>query len=408
VRTTPKVARSTWLDELPDLISFAPPDGVVWLREHEGFVGWGEAVRIDPGTGPRRFARAMEMLQEMFERIDHDASDVPPLRAVGSFTFDPARPGSYLVLPKVLVGSENGKAWVTTIDEDIPDLSPRFERSAARRDRVRYSGSSISEVAWLDFVARATEAIADERFAKVVLARDVQVWSEEPFDLPAIVGRLALRFPGCFTFMTDGLVGASPERLIERNDGRVRSTVLAGSAPRGKDNDEDDEIGRTLLDSTKDADEHDLAVRSVLEVLDPVCKTLRLDGPHLMRLANVQHLATDFIGELSESPSALELAGRLHPTAAVGGAPREPALRFIGEHEGLDRGRYTGPVGWVDPQGDGEWAIALRCAELEGKRGRLFAGNGIVADSLPEAELEETRLKLRAMESVLGDPGASR
>lgn len=401
MRLERRAAETTQLDERPDLVSYLRPDGFAWIHDHEGFVAWGEAERIDPGTGAGRFERAHGMLQDAFERID--AAGQPPL-AVGSFTFDPDRAGSFLVIPKVVVGSRAGRAWVTTVDSDKPDLSARFERSRPRLDRVRYSGSSLSEIGWLDAVARATDAIGRGVFDKVVLARDVHVWSEAPFDLPAIVGRLALRFPSCFTFLSDGLVGASPERLIERNGPRVRSTVLAGSAKRGSDGSEDDALGDALLASTKDANEHRFAVASVSEVLDPLCRTsLGVDGPRLLRLANVQHLATEFTGRLRSDLSALQVAGRLHPTAAVGGLPRTPSLRFIKEVEGLDRGRYTGPVGWVNADGDGEWAIALRCAELDGSRGRLFAGGGIVSDSLPEEELEETRLKLRAMESVLGD-----
>ena len=404
MRSAPIEARTVELDEQPDLVSFLKPDGYAWIQEHEGFVAWGEAERIDPGVGRGRFDRAQEMVAAAFDRIDADKSKVgrAPV-AIGSFTFDPDTPGSFLVIPKVLVEVRGGRARMTVIDDEIPDLTPRFARSAPRMDRVRYSGSSLSELRWLDAVASATTAIETGRFDKVVLARDVHVWSEVPFDLPAIVGRLALRFPGCFTFLSEGLVGASPERLVERSGARVRSTVLAGSARRGSGEAEDAELGRTLLASEKDANEHEYAVASVQEVLGPLCSRLDVDGPHLMRLANVQHIATDFVGDLNAGISALELAGRLHPTAAVGGTPRGPALDFIKEVEGLDRGRYTGPVGWVDADGNGEWAIALRCAELEGTRGRLFAGNGVVAGSLPEAELEETRLKLRAMESVLGD-----
>lgn len=404
MRTERLVARTVQLDETPDLVSLLPLHGFAWLREHEGFVAWGEAQRIDPGVGPGRFERAHEMLAEVFESIEHEgASGSGPL-AVGSFTFAGDRDGSRLVVPKVVVESRGGRASVTVIGTDVPDLSPRFERSGPRMERVRYSGSSLSEIAWLDAVSRATDQIEADAFEKVVLARDISVWSERPFDLPSIVARLALRFPACFTFLVDGFLGASPERLVELSEGRLRSTVLAGTAPRGDGSVDDADRGEALLASSKDANEHRLAVVSVQEVLGELCDDLRVDGPRLLRLANAQHLATDVTGNLKGSASALQLAGRLHPTAAVGGLPRDAALRFITEVEGLDRARYSGPVGWVDANGDGEWAIALRCAELEGTRGRLFAGAGVVDGSLPEAELEETRVKLRAMESVLGDP----
>lgn len=401
MKTSPLVVRERELDETPDLASLLPEDGFAWIREHEGFVAWGEAIRLDPGTGLRRFERAAEMLSEVFRGVESTTGRRGPI-ALGSFTFDPDASGSALVVPSVLVEVRDGRGWVTSIDSELPQIDPVFARSVPRQAKVRYSGSSVSEIEWLDTVARATEAIENGELDKVVLARDVHVWSEAPFHLPGIVGRLCLRFPGCFTFAIDDFVGASPERLIAREQKRIHSTVLAGSARRGRDDAQDSERGRELLTSTKDANEHELAMVSARDALEPLCAKLHVDGPKLLRLANVQHLATDIVGDLTGDETALELVDRLHPTAAVGGTPRARALEFISSHEGLDRARYSGPVGWVDAAGDGEWAIALRCAELNGDRGRLFAGAGIVAGSLPEAELEETRLKLRAMESVLG------
>lgn len=403
MRASPLVVRARELDETPDLGSLLPEGGFAWIREQEGFVAWGESLRLDPGTGPRRFERAAEMLSQVFEGIESESTGSRAPLALGSFTFDPNTTGSVLVVPAIVVEVRDGRGWVTAIEAEPPHIDPVFARLVPRRAKVRYSGSSVSEIAWLDAVARATALIEGGELDKVVLARDVEVWSEAPFHLPAIVARLSLRFPGCFTFSVDGFVGASPERLIARDGKRVHSTVLAGSAPRGRDEAEDSERGTELLESAKEANEHELAVVSAREVLEPRCSRLRLDGPKLLRLANVQHLATDIVGDLTAEATALELAGLLHPTAAVGGAPRISALNFISAHEGMDRARYSGPVGWVNAAGDGEWAIALRCAELRGDRGRLFAGAGIVGGSLPEAELEETRLKLRAMESVLGD-----
>jgi menaquinone-specific isochorismate synthase len=178
---------------------------------------------------------------------------------------------------------------------------------------------------------------------------------------------------------------------------------LAGSAARGRDPEDDARIGEELLRSEKNRSEHRLAVESVRDVLAPRCAELRTDAePWLLRLANVQHLATRLDGELAEPVPSLVLAGALHPTAAVCGTPTELALDRIRRLEDMDRGRYAGPVGWTDAGGDGEWGIALRCAEVDGHRARLFTGNGLVAGSLPELELEETRLKLLAMQSALG------
>jgi len=180
--------------------------------------------------------------------------------------------------------------------------------------------------------------------------------------------------------------------------------VLAGTTGRSTDEAEDAALGAALLDSSKERAEHRYAADSVREVLAPITDVLHHDDtPRLLRLDNVQHLATTFRGTLSGDATSLQIAAALHPTAAVGGTPREGAVAMIAELEGMERGRYAAPVGWTDLDGDGEWGIALRCAELDGARARLFAGVGIVVDSLPEAELEETRLKLLAMQTALGE-----
>ena len=203
-------------------------------------------------------------------------------------------------------------------------------------------------------------------------------------------------------YLVDGLVGASPELLIRRRGESVTSLALAGSARRDPDPVVDDQLGSELLASSKDLHEHALASESVERVLGRVCRSLqRPNRPGLLKLANVQHLATPFAGNLTESHDVLDLVGMLHPTAAVGGTPTLDAIEMIRALEGMERGRYAGPVGIFDPAGDGEFAIALRCAEISGARARLFAGAGLVQGSVPEDELEETRIKLQAMLSAL-------
>jgi menaquinone-specific isochorismate synthase len=401
VRTVPIEGPDRLLDVL------AEDGGVAWVRDGDGFVGCGQAVRIDAGAGPERFARAAEEFAVLADRAEIDDAVATPgsgLVAFGSFTFDARSSGSVLVVPEVTIGRRDGVTWMTIAgDADIVDQG-REEPPAPLRppDRVRYAGSSVPDHLWLDAVARALKRIDADEVAKVVLARDYAVWDREPFDPRVLARRLADQFPECFTFLCDRLIGATPELLIRRIGDTVESTVLAVSAPRGEEGSSDERIGAGLLASDKDRREHDLAVDSVRDVLARHCVSLAVDEePHLLRLENVQHLETRLGGTLRSDMSALALAGELHPTAAVGGAPRDAAIEMIRELEGMDRGRYAGPVGWIDADGDGEWGIALRCAELSGARARLFAGGGIVAGSLPEAELEETRLKLRAMQSVL-------
>ena len=401
--------RTEQLDDARPLLDLSPTDdAVAWVRDGQGMVGWGTAVRIDPGPGLDRFAAADASLR----RLAADAEVVDPIQlpgsglvGIGSFTFDAHAAGSVLVVPRVVVGRRDATTWLTTIDPVGADPVPGPATDPPRqpvRDRPRYAGSSKPDLRWLEAVAAAIERIETSELAKVVLARDHAVWSHEPFDALDLARRLTARFPRCHTFVVDGLVGATPELLLARTGDRVVSRVLAGTTGRSDDEAEDAALGAALLASDKDRQEHVHAADSVHRVLEPWCDELvHDDRPRLLRLDNVQHLATSFEGRLRAPRSSLEIVAALHPTAAVGGTPRDAALATIAELEGMDRGRYAAPVGWTNPSGDGEWGIALRCAQLSGARARLFAGGGIVAASLPEDELQETRLKLLAMQAVL-------
>lgn len=382
-----------------DLVSILPPGGYLWTRDGDGLAAWGRAALVEVGTGSDRFERAAGDLAEAFSSISRNEGDPPPI-AFGSFTFDPDEPGSFLAVPEVIVRSdENGTVISVVGDTDVPNL---VEREAGVPVKVRYAGSAISEVEWLDVVERGLKEIRSGQVEKVVLARDLAIWAESDFDLPLLLKYLASAYPTCYTFCCEGLLGATPELLIRRTGASVESLVLAGTAARSTDPEEDERFGRDLLASAKDHSEHEPSVDSVVRVLDPLCDRLETDPePHLLRLANVQHLATRVTGSLAGDVTSLELAGALHPTAAVCGRPTEDARTLIRSLEGMSRGRYAGPVGWVDADGNGEWGIALRCAQIDGARGRLFAGGGVVAASEPEAELEETRLKFRAMMSAL-------
>ena len=398
------------LDDDRPLVDLLPvDDGLLWSQRDEGLAGWGTAVRLTPGTGPDRFARAEQAVAALAAAAHVDDTVGVPgggLVAFASFTFDPRTAGSVLVVPRRVVGRRGGVTWETRIDG--PDLLDEVPGPASTplpdpvRDRVRFAGSSLPDVQWLDAVAQAVTHIEGGAVDKVVLARDHAVWSRHRLDPRWLAGRLARRFPDCFTFLVDALIGATPELLLRRSGQQVTSVSLAGSAPRGEDEEADAEAGAALLASDKDQREHGFAARSVAAALQPVCATSTVSPqPFLLRLDNVQHLATEVHGTLAGPHGALALVDRLHPTAAVGGTPRDRALALIRRLEGMDRGRYAGPVGWVAADGDGEFGIALRCAELSGARARLFAGAGVVEGSLPEDELEETRVKLRAMQGAL-------
>ncbi len=398
------------LDDDRALVDLLPvDDGLLWSRGGDGLAGWGTAVRIPPGHGAGRFATAAEALSDLADHAHlDDAVGVPGggLVAFASFTFDPAVDGSVLVVPRRVVGRLDGRTFETRVDgPGLPDDVPgpaATSHPAPVRDRVRYAGSSLPDVQWLDAVAQAVKRIDDGEVDKVVLARDHAVWSHHRLDARWLAARLAARFPDCFTFLVDQLIGATPELLVRRTGSQVTSVALAGTTPRHDDPDEDAAAGAALLASDKDQREHALAAQSVTAALAPVCDVLDASPePFLLRLDNLQHLATEVTGRLRGDTHVLALVDRLHPTAAVGGTPRDRALAMIREVEGMDRGRYAGPVGWVAADGDGEFGIALRCAELSGARARLFAGAGVVAGSLPEDELEETRVKLRAMQGAL-------
>ncbi len=405
--------RTAVLDDDRPLLDLTPlpAETVAWVRKGDGLIGWGTAVRIEPGPGSGRFLRADAALRDLASETEVDDPVGAPgtgLVGLGSFTFDAKAGGSVLIVPRGVVGRHAGTTWLTTIDPEGADPAPGPATVAPRaplRDRPRFAGSSNPDLRWLEAVAEAAARIRAGELDKVVLARDHAIWSHEPFDPLDLARRLAQRFPRCHTFVMDGLVGATPELLLRRSGRHIASRVLAGTTGRSDDEVEDAALGAALLASDKDRLEHALAADSVLEVLAPRCTELHHDPePRLLRLDNVQHLATTFSGELRDTErteTSLEVVAALHPTAAVGGTPRTEALALIQACEGMDRGRYAAPVGWTTPDGDGEWGIALRCAELSGARARLFAGGGIVGASLPEDELQETRLKLLAMQAVL-------
>jgi menaquinone-specific isochorismate synthase len=244
---------------------------------------------------------------------------------------------------------------------------------------------------------------ASDTLRKVVLAQDQYATAADPIDARVLLSRLAARYPDCYTFSCDGMVGATPELLIRRDGRQVSALVLAGTTPRGGTRAEDDQLGAALLADAKNTEEHVYAVTSMRELLGPLCATLDIEPrPALLKLPNLQHLGTHVHGTLPDTRrSALALAAAVHPTAAVCGTPTGEAMELIRELEQMDRERYAGPVGWVDADGNGEFGIALRCAQLSGRTARLIAGGGMVAGSEPAAELAEVQVKLRPMRNAL-------
>ena len=268
---------------------------------------------------------------------------------------------------------------------------------------------------WRDVVAAGIAAVHADEVDKVVLARDVVARTQRPLDVRWALGRLADRYPSCWTFSVDGMIGATPELLVRSEKGLVTSRVLAGTIRRTGDDAADLARAAILAHSSKDLEEHEYAVRSVAHALEPFCSSTNVpDVPFVLHLPNVLHLASDVTGVLTDAsegvvgtpahPSSLALAAALHPTAAVCGTPTRAAAALIRRIEGMDRARYAGPVGWFGADGDGEWGIALRSAQTSADdptRVRLFAGCGIVAASDPAAELAESEAKLVPMRTAL-------
>lgn len=383
---------------------------VVWMSPTITLAGFGRMIPVPAPPGPDRFTAAESGFRQWLGRHQIDDRVARPGSGpllFASMAFDENNSDNVAVIPEIVVGSIDGRWFVTTVGEVDPAwLYHPAGSAAAATGRPRYAGASIPDLRWLEAVDTAIDLIKNGEFEKVVLARDYAVWARSAFDPRAIIHRLHTRFPGCFVFAVENLVGASPELLIRVNGLHAESVTLAGTIKRSDDPAEDAALADHLLGSEKDLMEHELAVRSVESVLAPRCERLLHDPqPVLMDLANVRHLATRFHGRLTAPASALQMAGALHPTAAVGGWPAQAGMDAIRRLEGMNRGRYAGPVGWIDRHGNGEFAIALRCAELSGARARLFAGAGIVEGSLPEDELDETRIKLQAMLHALDPEG---
>jgi len=403
----PLVARSVRAQTPPSLPSLLPPESPLsWLHRGDGLVAWGETARFECG-GAGRFADAERWWRDVSRRsFVRNEAGLPGsgLVCFGSFGYADSPGSSVLVVPEVVVGRRGDSSWVTTISAGALPATPELEvrAPAAAPTGAVFTDGALNGAGWEVIVAEAVRRIRAGELAKVVLARDLVAELDEPLDVRSALTRLAERYPSCWTFHVDGLFGATPEMLTRRERGLVTSRVLAGTIRRTGDDAHDLALAATLARSSKDLEEHEFAVRSVADALAPYCTSMNVpESPFVLHLPNVMHLATDVTGVLDGDASSLGLASALHPSAAVGGTPTAEAVALIAELEQMDRGRYAGPVGWMDADGDGEWGIALRAAEFEGSRVRLFAGCGIVAESDPESELAEAAAKFVPVRDAL-------
>lgn len=395
---------------LPDdsgfsIVDHLPQSASAFLRNGHGLVGWGEAVRLT-AKGPNRMHELAASWRALVEQTEvQDEMSVPGsgLVAFGSFSFaEDSEAESVLIIPKVLLGSRDGARWLTQIeDADVENFwdAPQSYRSNAS---VTLSEGLQSAEGFMQSVRSAIEKIQTDDLKKVVLARDLVATVPNDFDIRTALHRFATKYPTCWTYSVDGLFGASPELLVRVSHKQVSARVLAGTAGRGTDPGVDFAISNALAASSKNISEHRFAVKSLVDELEKFCSHVDADSePFSLQLPNLWHLASDVHAVLKDDASVLDLAAVLHPTAAVAGTPTVYAQKLIAELEPFDRGRYAGPVGWIGADGDGEWAIALRGALLQDNQITAYAGCGIVAESEPVAELEETELKFKPIREAL-------
>jgi isochorismate synthase len=401
-------------------------DRALWLHPATGeaLVGIG-AARTLLGRGAERFKQVRDAWQSLVSDAVVDDGEVGqpyggPL-LLGGFSFDPLRRGSSarwsgfpdarLVLPERMLVVRAGGAWLT--HNVMVAADERFERPEPEPEpQTRTENSAdpaLSPEMWKTLVGSVSRGIRNGQLGlqKVVLARAEQVQQARPFDAQLALRNLAASYPSCTVFAIAHanacFLGATPEPLIALHRGTASTFALAGSIRRGETPDEDRRLAEQFFDDPKERSEHAIVVGALRDGLAQVSTRVVSDTqPRLKKLPNVQHLVTPIRGQVAAGTSVLDLVERLHPTPAMGGFPRERALRLIRQYEKLDRGWYAGPIGWLNRDGDGEFVVGIRSALLDGNSATLFAGCGIVADSNPAREYAESGWKLQPMLAALG------
>jgi menaquinone-specific isochorismate synthase len=374
-----------------------PSDNVCFVTGGAGVIGWGRYASLEV-SGPDAAARITAWLADVAASVDLPPEPGLPVTgpiAFVSMGFDDTDT-SVAIVPSTVLGSVDGVAFRIVLGSAAwPQAT-----AVAAPGAITWSDPTASVAGFTAAVATATGRIRAGELEKVVLARDLHASTERPVDERFLLRRLAEQYPACATFAVDGLLGASPELVLRRFGRRISSRVLAGTAwPHHTG----EQVGADELASPKNLAEHRYAVESVARTLAPLTSELQVPGhPSPLPLANLTHLSTDVAGLLADpSLTALQVAALMHPTAAVGGSPTEAARRLIRELEPAPRGRYAAPVGWQDAAGNGEFALALRCAQISGRDVRLLAGCGIVAGSDPAAEAQEAEVKMIPMRDAL-------
>lgn len=392
-----------------DITKHFPEDATVFIRGGQGIVGFGEVVRFET-SGPNRISEMASIWRDqvsLAEVTDSLRIQCTGLVAFGSVTFSKdSTINSVLVVPKLVLGTRDGRSWITEIvAEGEESISADFLTQPANyraNEKLTFYDGAMSADFFTSQANLAIQKIRAGRIQKVVLARDIIAQLPNGFDLRTALRNLAVRYPSCWVYSVAGNFGASPELLVRVSHGQVSARVLAGTAARGESELADQEISSALLVSEKNLHEHQFAVDSMVQELAPFCTSVDTDEkPFTLRLPDVWHLASDVYGKLKKNISVLDLAAYLHPTAAVAGTSRKAAQELISELEPFDRGGYSGPVGWIGADGDGEWAIAIRGGYIEQNVVTAYAGCGLVAESDALEELAETELKFAPVRGAL-------
>ena len=390
-----------------DLNSVCRGDGFLFVRDGVGYAGRGCVAVLNESE-----------IRTSLSSIRSASGDRINVVAFSLIPFRPGEPAVFYIPRFVIAKHKDGSRTATLIGESADDVTDSLLEEAlvdATRSTPPRPNSNSYRVSprmpighYLDAVLATRDAVRSGALRKAVIARDIEVHAEDPIDVHGVLQRLRASFGSSYRFCVGNMIGASPELLVETSERVVRSHPLAGTAPRTGDPDTDARLAQELIASTKNQVEHRVVIDMVHDTLLPFCSYLDWEAePSIVTVANVQHLGTAIEGALNEpTPHILDLVRRLCPTPALGGFPSREAMQFILETEGLDRGAYGGAVGYITPDGDGIFAVTIRCAELSPDRrsARLFAGGGIVSESDPYSELAETQAKFQAMLSAIVRP----
>ncbi|WP_068672747.1 isochorismate synthase MenF [Oceanobacillus sp. Castelsardo] len=404
-----------------------------WMSSEEDFylVGIGQAYEIMAEES--RFKETKERWYRLLEKATiHNPYEQPGtgIVALGGLSFDPQKPTtplwekfkpSHFTIPEFLITKQNKQCYVTMnvlvrkndhphqLANEWKDLEERlFEKTTIEKQTLTIKEKiEIEPTEWKDTVRKATEEINDSDIEKIVLAREMFLRFNENANIGSILQKLLDAHPNSYVFAIEKdnhcFLGATPERLVKIEKDHLLSTCLAGTAPRGKTKEEDQAISEGLLHDQKNREEHDFVVKMIKNAMEDYCTHLDVPNePIVYPLTNLQHLYTPVTATLKKGYSIFDIMEKLHPTPALGGTPKESSLRFIRNHERLDRGWYGAPIGWIDSNQNGEFAVAIRSALIKGTEASLFAGCGVVKDSNPDEEYEETNIKFLPMLSVLG------